>query len=190
VWPSLAQNCAHYFGIDISENKLARICRTNRISGTTGANLVTAAHKLGFATRIIDSANFGMITAWLCKGVPVIVDWISTGHGRNSPVAIGHYSVVCGLTRDDIILEPGHWTKTSPVAPRFMRRLVIVGPPSFLDDTDQNPPGGLKVPSTSFQRGRLREHTSRIAVQKLGCTNFRGERPLLRRGICNDPNGW
>ena len=103
--PASLKIVARYFGIDISESKLARICRTSTISGPTGANLVTAARRLGFATRIIDGADFRMITAWLRKGVPVIVDWMSTDHGQNSPVAIGHYSVVCGLTRDDIILE-------------------------------------------------------------------------------------
>jgi ABC-type bacteriocin/lantibiotic exporter with double-glycine peptidase domain len=123
--PASLKIVAQYFGIDISENKLARICRTSNISGTTGANLVSAARRLGFATRIVDGANFSIIATWLRRGVPVIVDWMSTGHGQNSPVAIGHYSVVCGLTKDDIILEdPAIGRKRRLSRPRLHERVV------------------------------------------------------------------
>jgi ABC-type bacteriocin/lantibiotic exporter with double-glycine peptidase domain len=74
--PAALKIVAQYFGIELQERTLARICRTSSVSGTTGVNLVTAARKLGFSARIVDGANFKMIAAWLRKGVPVIVDWM------------------------------------------------------------------------------------------------------------------
>ena len=68
------------------------------------------AKRFGFNAELIDYSNFRTIATWLRRGVPVIVDWMSTassgpGHAR---IAGGHYSVVCGLGRDHIVLQdPG-----------------------------------------------------------------------------------
>jgi ABC-type bacteriocin/lantibiotic exporter with double-glycine peptidase domain len=155
--PAALKIVAKYFGIELPEAQLARICRTSSISGTTGINLVTTARKLGLAARIVDGANFKMIEAWLRKGVPVIVDWMSTGHREAgaSRVARGHYSVVCGLTSKEIILEDpaigrkrrlprnafmSVWYDFKHLFPKktddlIIRRMVVVAPPVLLEDS-------------------------------------------------------
>src|SRR3954462_775819 len=44
---------------------------------------------------------------WLRKGVPVLVDWMSTitWGGADAPMACGHYSVVCGLDSEYVVLQ-------------------------------------------------------------------------------------
>jgi ABC-type bacteriocin/lantibiotic exporter with double-glycine peptidase domain len=155
--PAALKIVAQYFGMELPEAELARICRTSSVSGTTGINLVTAARKLGFAARIVDGASFKTIAAWLCRGVPVIVDWMSTGHSEAgaSRVARGHYSVVCGLTSKEIILEDpaigrkrrlprnafmSVWYDFKHLFPKknddlVIRRMVVVAPPALLKDS-------------------------------------------------------
>jgi ABC-type bacteriocin/lantibiotic exporter with double-glycine peptidase domain len=105
--PACLKIVSAYFGVKASERRIARLCRSRVTSGTTGANLAKAARSLGFSTQIVDEARFKTIEQWLRRGVPVIVDWMSAQHNRRMghPVAVGHYSVVCGLTGKDIILE-------------------------------------------------------------------------------------
>jgi|SRR4051812_3541895 len=96
-----------YFGKRVPEKQIAKACRTSPRSGTTGTNLVKGAKRFGFNAELIDYSNFRTIATWLRRGVPVIVDWMSTassgpGHAR---IAGGHYSVVCGLGRDHIVLQ-------------------------------------------------------------------------------------
>jgi len=98
--------CA-YFGLGVSESKAARLCRASVTTGTTGRNLARAARELGFAATIVDGASFRDLERWLHRGVPVIVDWMSTVNSepRQSAMACGHYSVVCGLGREHILLQ-------------------------------------------------------------------------------------
>ena len=105
--PACLKIVASYFGIDIGERRLIRACKSSKISGTTGRNLVNAARGLGFHAEIIDSADFRTIGQWLRRGVPVIVDWMSTSEDLRTGQHIvgGHYSVVCGLSQRNIILE-------------------------------------------------------------------------------------
>jgi ABC-type bacteriocin/lantibiotic exporter with double-glycine peptidase domain len=151
--PAALKIVVSYFGTDISEARVAVACRVSRVSGTTGENLVTAARKLGFAAKIVDGANFRMIATWLRKGVPVIIDWMSIGYKEAARVATGHYSVVSGLTQDEIILEDpaigrkrrlsrpvfmSLWYDFKYLSPRknddlILRRMVIVAPPHLLE---------------------------------------------------------
>lgn len=156
--PAALKIVAGYFGVDVSEAGVAALCRVSRISGTTGDNLVAAARKLGFASQIVDGANFRMIAKWLRKGVPVIVDWMSIGYRDKARVATGHYSVVSGLTPDQIIIEDpavgrkrrlqrrlfmSLWYDFKYLMPRksddlVMRRMVIVAPEHILKGTTRS----------------------------------------------------
>jgi ABC-type bacteriocin/lantibiotic exporter with double-glycine peptidase domain len=148
--PACLRIVAAYFALDISERKLAKACRSSPISGTTGANMLLGARSLGLASAIIDGANFRMIEAWLRRGIPVIVDWMSIGQSRatKQPVLEGHYSVVCGVTKSHIVLEdPGirrrrhiprsdflrAWFDFTHLYPHtkddlIIRRMIVVGP--------------------------------------------------------------
>jgi len=96
-----------YFGVEISERLIARACNASPASGTTGTDLVKGAQRLGLKAQIIDRASFATIGKWLRRGVPVIVDWMSTVASRptRTSMACGHYSVVYGLNQKDILLQ-------------------------------------------------------------------------------------
>jgi ABC-type bacteriocin/lantibiotic exporter with double-glycine peptidase domain len=99
-----------YFGTRVSEKQIAKACRSSLRSGTTGTSLVRGAKQFGFDAKVIDRSNFRTIAKWLHRGVPVIVDWMSTVTylGDRQPMACGHYSVVCGLDKNHIVLQdPG-----------------------------------------------------------------------------------
>src|SRR4051812_10783152 len=97
-----------FFGVRLSENEIAEACRSRLDSGTSGANLIRGAKKFGFTGRVFDRSSFRSIATWLRRGVPVIVDWMSTVPAGRHAMACGHYSVVSGLEKDHIVLQdPG-----------------------------------------------------------------------------------
>jgi ATP-binding cassette subfamily B protein len=139
-----------YFGKRVPEKVLARACRSSPLSGTTGKNLLRGAGRFGFRGELVDHSNFRTMRKWLRRGVPVIVDWMSTSVSgpRRSARACGHYSVVCGLDERHIVLQDPSigrrrrlarehfrdvWFDFRRVFPRakedlIIRRLIIVVP--------------------------------------------------------------
>ena len=145
---SLRIVCA-YFGTALPETTIARACRSSSLTGTTGTNLVSGALRLGFAGQIVDDATFRHIEVWLRRKIPPIVDWMSAiaSPPSRSPMACGHYSVVCGLDRKHIFLQDpaigrrrrltrrdflNLWFDFQQVRPRredlIVRRLIVVRP--------------------------------------------------------------
>jgi ABC-type bacteriocin/lantibiotic exporter with double-glycine peptidase domain len=157
--PATLKIVASYFGMNVSEARAAAMCRTSSVSGTTGKNLVAGARKLGFTARIIDGATFRIMAMWLRKGVPLIVDWMSIGRRGTVRAATGHYSVVSGLTENEIILEDpaigrkrrlsrqlfmSLWYDFKYLSPRksedlVMRRMIVIAPPHLLDGKNRDP---------------------------------------------------
>jgi ABC-type bacteriocin/lantibiotic exporter with double-glycine peptidase domain len=143
-----------YFGKHVSESQIAKTCRSSPHSGTTGKNLMKGAKRFGFNAEVIDDSNFRTIAKWLGRGVPVIVDWMSTASlGRgHAAMAGGHYSVVCGLGKDHIVLQDpavggrrrlsrrsfrNVWFDFKGVFPKtpddlIIRRVIIVTPPGAI----------------------------------------------------------
>lgn len=139
-----------YFGTTVSEAALAKACRSDTISGTTGINLVRGARRLGFAAEIFDHSSLQAIERWLRRKVPVIVDWMSTvTAGRSlTAMACGHYSVVYGIDKHHITLaDPALgcdrriarqaflnvWFDFKQIVPRrnndlVIRRMIVVVP--------------------------------------------------------------
>lgn len=105
--PACLKIVCQYYGTTVTVRRLARLCRTSPVSGTTGRNLLRAAVSLGFQGRIVDRATLRTLARWLRRRVPVIVDWMSPGDARGRPprMAVGHYSVACGLTSTALVLE-------------------------------------------------------------------------------------
>lgn len=150
--PAALKIVARYFGVKVSEAHLAAVCRSSSFSGTTGENLVAAAHRIGLTAEIIDFGNFRLVASWLRKGIPVIVDWMSIGDRSNARVATGHYSVVSGLTTTEIVLEDpaigrkrrlprqlflSLWYDFKYLSPRknedlVIRRMIVVAPQNLL----------------------------------------------------------
>jgi predicted double-glycine peptidase len=140
-----------YFGKRASEKRIAKACRASRLSGTSGANLVMGAKRFDFRAELMNHSDLRTIEKWLRRGVPVIVDWMSTVAARGTSTACGHYSVVCGLDKRHIILQdPGIgrrrrlsrrnflsvWFDFKRVFPKahddlIIRRLIVVAPAEF-----------------------------------------------------------
>ncbi|MEK7555074.1 MAG: cysteine peptidase family C39 domain-containing protein [Patescibacteria group bacterium] len=75
-----------YYGVTVSEKKLAKLARSDNW-GTRAEHLVATAKKLGFNAHIKNFADLSDIRTYVKRGIPVIVDWFSGDDGHYSPVA-------------------------------------------------------------------------------------------------------
>ena len=96
-----------YYGVDKSEEELAKLAGTTKSLGTNAKGLTRVAKQLGLNVSVKDNSSFADIEKWLAKGVPPIVDWFTRGRQdySDSDVADGHYSVVCGIDSKYIYLQ-------------------------------------------------------------------------------------
>ncbi len=96
-----------YYGIDKSEEELAKVSGWDKDLGINDKAIKKAAEQLRFKIKIKNNSTFKDIESWLKKGVPVIVDWLTRGRNDYSDSAVpdGHYSVVVGLDDKFIYLQ-------------------------------------------------------------------------------------
>lgn len=96
-----------YYGMEKSEQELAELTSHDPALGIDNKSIANAAESLGFKAEIKNDSSFADIENWLAKGVPLIVDWFTSGRNdaSNSEVADGHSSVVCGLDDQFIYLQ-------------------------------------------------------------------------------------
>lgn len=96
-----------YYGMNKSEQVLAKLTKLVPGLGTDDKSIAHAAESLGLNVQIENESTFNDIERWLKKGVPVIVDWFTRGRSDygDSEVADGHYSVVVGLDNEYIYLQ-------------------------------------------------------------------------------------
>src|SRR3989344_690633 len=96
-----------YYGIDKSEQELAKLTGLAQGLGVDDKGIANATESLGLKVQIENESTFNDIEKWLQKGVPVIVDWFTRGRSdyEDSEVADGHYSVVVGLDDEYIYLQ-------------------------------------------------------------------------------------
>ena len=96
-----------YYGIEKSEQEIAKLAGTTDELGTDDQGIKKAAEELGFKVEIKNNSTFEDIQEWLDKKVPVIVNWFTRGRAdyEDSEVADGHYSVVVGLDEEFIYIQ-------------------------------------------------------------------------------------
>jgi len=92
------------YGINKSEKELARLTKSSRIKGCSEKNIVKVAKEFGFQGYIKQNSSIKELKSLISKGIPVIVDWFS-------PEEAGHYSVVVGFEKKDIIIADPHFGK-------------------------------------------------------------------------------
>ncbi|MBU0648711.1 C39 family peptidase [Patescibacteria group bacterium] len=92
------------YGINKSENYLAKLTKSSRRKGCDEKNILKAAEKLGFRGYVKQNSSIKELRNLVKKGIPVIVDWFS-------PEEAGHYSIVVGFEKDKIILADPHFGK-------------------------------------------------------------------------------
>jgi hypothetical protein len=83
----LSEDRASYFSHAATEARLAKLRRSSKVSGTTGANLVRGAQALGLSARIVNHADFKTIKAGYA-GVSVIVDGMSINHRNSAEIPV------------------------------------------------------------------------------------------------------
>jgi ABC-type bacteriocin/lantibiotic exporter with double-glycine peptidase domain len=172
--PACLKIVFRFFGRHVSESHIAKACRTSSKTGTTGSNLVKAAQRFGFDAELVDHSDFRTIAKWLRMGVPVIVDWMSTiSSGRGcAPMACGHYSVVCGLNSEYIVLQDPAigrrrrvsrssflrvWYDFKLLFPKtaddlIIRRAIVVVPKSFGRFAPLSAPADIRKPCQNKRR--------------------------------------
>tara|TARA_Y100000034_G_C6619179_1_gene269908 strand:- start:85 stop:528 length:444 start_codon:yes stop_codon:yes gene_type:complete len=92
------------YGINKSENELAKLTKTSRKKGCDEKDIVKVAKKLGLKGYVKKNSSIFEIKKLVNKGIPVIVDWFS-------PEEAGHYSVVVGFEKDKILIADPHFGK-------------------------------------------------------------------------------
>ena len=96
-----------YYGVDKTEKELAEMSGWNKDLGIDDKGIKKVAEALGFKVKIKNNSSYSDIQKWLDKGVPVIVNWFTSGRNDypESETADGHYSVVAGLDDRFIYLQ-------------------------------------------------------------------------------------
>ncbi len=96
-----------YYGIEKSEQEVAKMCGINEELGTDDEGIKKAAESLGLKVEIKNEGTFENIQDYLSQKIPVIVNWFTRGRidYDDSQVPDGHYSVVVGLDDEYIYLQ-------------------------------------------------------------------------------------
>jgi len=102
--PASLKIVLEYYGINKSEEELAKMAGHKKGSGIDDEGIKRVAERLGFKVKTKNNSSFRDIENWLKKEVPVIVDWFTKGRTDygDSATADGHYSAVMGL--DDVFI--------------------------------------------------------------------------------------
>jgi len=96
--PASLKMVLDFFGVKITEKKLAELSGCTQSVGVGTEGLVRAALELGFRAKIKDFSDLKDIDHWVNQmKIPVIVDWFAFEGG--------HYSVVSGIDKENIYLE-------------------------------------------------------------------------------------
>jgi|SRR3989344_2454368 len=77
--PASLKIVLEYYGINKSEDELARLCKFKEGLGVDDEGIKSAAEKLGFKATIKNNSSFEDIEKWLKREVPVIVNWFTKG---------------------------------------------------------------------------------------------------------------
>src|SRR3989344_3745097 len=68
-----------YYGIEKSEEEIAKLAGTAEDLGTDEEGIKKAAEVLGFKVEIKNNSTFEDIESWLNKKTPIIVNWFTRG---------------------------------------------------------------------------------------------------------------
>jgi len=85
-----------YYGVSVSEDKIAKIAGATKEKGTSAAGLVKAAKYFGFQVFLKEKGSLDDISYFIKRKIPVIVDWFFRDDG--------HYSVVVDINKKNIVL--------------------------------------------------------------------------------------
>ena len=85
-----------YYGVSVSETKIAKAAGATRGKGCSIKGLIKAAKYFGFKTYLKKKSSLDNLKYFVKKKDPVIVDWFFEDDG--------HYSVVADIDKNNITL--------------------------------------------------------------------------------------
>ncbi len=102
------------YGINKSENDLAKLTKTNRITGCKEENIIKIAKRFGFKAYLKQKSTIKELKSLADNNIPTIVAW-------TSPEEEGHYSVVVGFNKENIFLADPHFGKIKKYEIRWFK---------------------------------------------------------------------
>ena len=93
-----------YYGVSVSEKEIARIAGATTKEGASAKGLVKAAEYFGLTAFTKEDCSIDDLRHYLDKKIPVIVDWFWEDDG--------HYGVVIGIDKKNIIFRDPSFLKT------------------------------------------------------------------------------
>jgi len=102
--PASLKMVLSFYGIKKSEKELAKLTKTSREKGCSEINLINTAKKLGLKGYIKKNSNINEIKRLNKKNIPIIIDWFS-------PEQAGHYSIVIGFEKNNILIADPYFGK-------------------------------------------------------------------------------
>ena len=94
--PASLKMVLDYYGVSVSEAKLAKIAGATREKGTPIKGLIKAAKYFGFQVFLKEKSTPSDLRYFIKRKIPVIVDWFFEDEG--------HYSVVVDVDQKNIVL--------------------------------------------------------------------------------------
>lgn len=113
--PATLKMVLGYYGLNKTEEELAKITQTTPGEGMKVDNAKKALLELGFNVEIKDFASLDDIKGFIEKRLPVVVDWFSTDDG--------HYSVVVGLDDHNIYLQDPELSEVRKMEKKTFKRV-------------------------------------------------------------------
>jgi predicted double-glycine peptidase len=104
----------NFYGLKKSEKEIAKLIGATRKNGCTPEQILIGVEKLGFNSYYKKNSNVNELKDLLDKNIPVIIYWTKNKEG--------HYSVVCGIENDKIL-----------VADPRMKKKIFLGSKDFLE---------------------------------------------------------
>ena len=192
--PASLKMVLDFFGVKITEKKLAEISGCTKSCGIGADGLAKAARDLGFRARIQDFSDLKDIDYWVNqKKTPVIVDWFAFEGG--------HYSVVSAIDKENIYLEDpslGHRRAMNPATFKrlwfdfpadyltskddlIIRRMIVIDNPGRYDRFLETGAYYAELEKLAAARSDIRLHRRRLKHRSAGYDFFRIASRNIRR---------
>lgn len=94
--PAALRMVLEYYGIRVSEGRVARLSCATKGKGTTAEGIIKAAKSFGLHALLKDNSSIADLDYFVKRNIPVIVDWFEEDDG--------HYSVVFHIEEGKIFL--------------------------------------------------------------------------------------
>ena len=119
-----------YYGVSVSETKIAKAAGATKGKGCSIRGLIKAAKYFGFKTYLKKKGSLDDLRCFIKKNVPVIVDWFFEDEG--------HYSVVVDIDKKNIVLmDPSLKSGKRKFSTEKFLRVWFDFPGKYIKDTEE-----------------------------------------------------